>query len=287
MKKIPWWQALTLIALIAGIILAFGACQGDDDDDDDDVGDDDAGDDDTGDDDTGGDDDDDQDYCETLTDEEKGLFAVYSLAGSSNTYHNENDNPYGVGDRGQYYPGKLLGMAWAKLGPCVDYEPEMWIFWYTEADQTPEDATLLMAVDAFYHYIDDDPDPETFRTRVQGYLTTVNGIAPDAPFFSANIPQLMMLSYTGDKQEINDIIAYELSLYDDYFMLDIDYYMNKLVAGDVTYDGDVIGPFDILNDLVHINEFGHQIVADMYITQLNEVYPNLDLPTYGEIVVNE
>lgn len=224
-----------------------------------------------------------EDYCSGLTDEEKGLFTVYSLAGSSNTYHDENNNPYGVGDRTQYYQGKILSKAWEKLGGCVDYEPEMWIIWYTDVGEIPDNTTLLMAVDAFFHYLDDDPDPETFRARVRDYLTTIHNIAPTAPFFAANIPQALMFSYTGDKQEINDIIAEELGAYNNYCMLDIDSHMSMILNGQMMYDGEVVNSSDILQDPLHLNEYGHQLVADLYINLLNETYPNLKLSTYGQV----
>jgi len=146
---------------------------------------------------------------------------------------------------------------------------------------------LLMAVDAFFHYLDDNPDSETFRSRVRGYLTTIHDIAPTAPFFAANIPQVLMFNHTGDKQEINNIIAEELNTYENYYMLDIDFFMSMILTGQVMCNGEIVDPSSIFQDLLHLNDYGHQILADLYINMLNETYPNLKLSNYREVRFTE
>ena len=292
-----------LFVVLAGLALAVlwaGGC-GDDDDDDDDAGDDDAGDDDAGDDDAGDDDAGDDDAgdddsgpvfsCDDLTEEELALFSVIFCAGSSNSHSGTMGNPPFTPDRlDWWYHGKILERVWENLGACVEYTPELWVYWYADVSQVPEDTTLSWAVDAFYHYLDDDPSPEVFRQRVSGYLDTLygtDGMAESVYFIGANIPKIMMLAYSGDKDEILAIIEDELAARPRTAMLDLNYYIEALLDGRLLYDGETVRFLQIMRDLIHANQFGQQLIADLYITEINRIWPNLMVPHWGEVEVLE
>lgn len=170
----------------------------------------------------------------------------------------------------------------------MDYAPALWVYWYTDVGEVNEATTLSWAIDAFYHFLDDDPEAEVFRQRVADYLATLFGSLDEGVFFiGANIPKVMMLDYTDDKDVILQIIYEEMSEYQYTVMLDLNYYMEKLLAGKVYYNGEILTPFDILKDEVHVNELGHQLLADILIGVINEVWPEFQFATWGTIEIEE
>lgn len=275
MKGFRWVVMVLLFAF--GLPLLFACETGGDDDD--------TADDDTTDDDT----DDDSDYCDSLTDEEKNLFKTIFCAGSSNSWSDDfGEPPYTMEDLSAWYHGKITIKAMDKLSECVDYAPALWVYWYDDVGKVREGTTLSWAIDSFYHFLDDDPEPETFRQRVADYLATLFGGLNEGVFFiGANIPKVMMLEYTGDKDEILEIIADEMGKYQYTVTIDLNYYMEKLLAGKVYYNGELIGPLDILKDQLHVNELGHQLLADIIIGVINEIWPELQIETWGTIEIKE
>jgi len=280
MKRLAPWLLALLLAF--GMFVFAPACtSGGDDDTDDDI--DDDTDDDTADDDT-------EDYCDTLTEEELNLFRTIFCAGSSNSWSDDfGTPPYTKEDLSTWYHGKIAIKAMEKLAECVEYEPVLWVYWYTDVELVPKDTTLSWAVDALFHFLDDNPDAETFRQRTEDYLDTLfSGMGKDGVYFiGANIPKAMLFDYTGDQDAILQVIYEEFEERPYAVMVDLDYYMTQLIAGNVYYNGQKLGPFDILKDLLHVNELGHQLLADIWIGVINEIWPNLDIPTWGEIEIQE
>jgi len=244
-----------------------------------------GGNDDTADDDAG--DDDASGYCGTLTDQELNLFKTIFCAGSSNSYSDDfGTPPFTADDLFTWYHGKIVTKAMEKMGPCVDYVPALWVYWYTDVGQVQEATTLSWAIDAFYHFLDDDPAPMVFGERVHTYLETLFGGMNDGVFFiGANIPKVMMLDYTGDKNEILQIIYDEMTARPYAIMIDLNYYMEKLIAGKVYYNGEKLSVLDILIDQVHVNELGHQVLADLFIQTIDAIWPELQIPTWGTIEI--
>jgi len=65
-------------------------------------------------------------------------------------------------------------------------------------------------------------------------------------------------------------------------LVDFDYYMDALLDGRVKYDGELIGFFDVIRiDMLHATKFGHQVIADIFIKELNNIYPSLKIEQFG------
>lgn len=295
-------RLLLSVLFIVALVSAVGcSSDGDDDDNDDDAaGDDDSGDDDTGDDDTADDDSGDDDTggdddfsCAALTDEELAMFTTIFCAGSSNSHSWSMLSPPFAPDRlSKWYHGKVIEKLWENLGECVDYEPEFWIYWYTDVGNVRPETTLSWAVDAFYHYLDDGPSPEVFRQRISGYLDTLfgpEGLADGVYFLSANVPKLMMFGVPAEEQDLMlTIIEEELAERVYTSMLDLNYWIEHLVDGTLVYNGETLKFFDVMKpDLIHAKELGQQLIADLYIMELNDLWPNLKIEQYGLIEVVE
>ena len=292
MRNAVWWSML-------GAALLFAGCASVDDDDDDDAQDDDTqgGDDDdvAQDDDTQGGDDDTSTgafSCEDLTDEELELLTKVFCAGSSNSYSDGvmGSPPNTAAELSGWYHGKVVEQVMSNLGACVSYEPELWIYWYTEVDEVPADATLTWAIDATFHFLDDDPSEEVFRQRVADYLAILygpGGLAEDVTFIGANVPEQLMgeTGFTGDTAQILQITAEEMARYPNAVMIDLDYYLDRLSQGQVTYDGEVLEKEEIFNDQVHVNDLGHQLLADLVIQEINARWPVLQVPQHADIEI--
>jgi len=231
--------------------------------------------------------DDDVSYCDSLTEEEKNLFRVIFCAGASNSYTDDFEPlPATLDEVDEWYHGKIGAMAMVKLAECVDYEPQFWIYWYDEVRKVRKDTAISLAVDSFFHYLDDNPDPWLFRLRVSNYLDVLfGGMNDGVRFFGANIPKLMMYGYDGDREEILQIIYDEMSKRPNAVMIDLNYYLEKLLQGKVYYNGEQLSFLQIMKDERHFNEFGHQVVADLFILTINSTWPNLQIPTWGQIEI--
>lgn len=274
-----------LFALSCILCWSFFACDqsGSDDDADDDVRDDDSSDDDAADDDV----DDDVSYCDSLTEEEKNLFRVIFCAGASNSHTDDFEPlPATIDEVDEWYHGKIAAMAMTKLSECLYYEPEFWVYWYDEVRKVRDNTTISWAVDAFFHYLDDDPQPWLYRLRVLKYLDTLfNGMNEGVRFIGANVPKLMMFGYDGDRNEILRIINEEMAERPYAVMIDLNYYLEKLLQGKVYYNGEKLSFLQIMRDERHFNEFGHQVAADLFIMTINSVWQNLQIPTWGQIEI--
>jgi len=293
MRKAVWWSML-------GAALLFAGCALDDDDDDaaqtdDDMADDDVADDDIADDDTGDDDTTTGAFsCEDLTTEELELLTKVFCAGSSNSYSSGlmGNPPNTAAELSGWYHGKVVDQVMSNLGTCVSYEPELWIYGYTNVDEVPTGTTLSWAIDATYHFLDDDPTEEVFRQRVADYLSTLHGpggLAEDVTFIGANVPEQLMgeTGFTGDTAQILQITAEEMARYPNAVMIDLDYYLDRLSQGQVTYDGEVLEREDIFNDPIHVNDLGQQLLADLVIQEINTRWPALRVPLHAELVIDD
>ncbi len=276
--------ALWLALMMA---LTFG-CEGTADDDD-------AADDDTGDDDAADDDDttDGPFSCDALSDEELALLTKIFCAGSSNSYDNwMSSPPYTSEDLSEWYHGKVIDAVMENLGTCVEYEPEMYTYWYTGVGSISSDVTLVWAIDAYFHFLDDDPTEEVFRQRVVEYLDTVygpNGVSDDVVFIGANIPELLqgITGFTGDTAAILQIIEEEMGERPNAVVIDLDYFFDQMVMGNIVYDGEEVGQFDIMVDALHVNEDGHQMLADLVIQEINATWPALKVEPLGVLEIND
>lgn len=235
-------------------------------------------------------------YCDTLTDEEKALFDVVSVAGSSNSYDilGTEDwsvptlGPYGPGEYSAYYPGILVDLAWSQLQECGVAQPVLWVNWYSRVGEQPTDTTFFLALDAFYHFLDDDPDLEVLRERVRDYLTTQSALAPDAPFIVGNVPTVLMYYVDRtfeEKEAYNTAIQEEVLAWPGYSLVDLDTWMDHLVAGEVEYQGVDLSPFDVMKDGLHLNETGQLLMAQIGLYEINARFPNLLLPDVADIAI--
>ncbi len=225
--------------------------------------------------------------CASLSPAALSLFTDLGIGGASNSpCHGTMSTPAGPGDCAGSYYGMILIKAWERLQPCGASPPELWVETYQSVAQLPETLTLSLCVDAFFHYLDDGPDTETFRDRVNGYIDTLTTTAPNVFFVGANVPEAMMFSITGDKSTYNAIIAEELATR-GFSMVDVDSFFGSLLSGLVTYDGDVLTTGDVMSDQIHVNTFGQQIVSDLFIEELNRKFPTLGLTTHGTIAILE
>ena len=281
---------MTLALWLALMLALTCGCEGTTDDDDD------AADDDTADDDTADDDDTTQDgpfNCGALTETELALLTKVFCAGSSNSYDNwMSSPPYNSDDLSEWYHGKVIDAVMVNLGTCVEYEPEMYTYWYTSVGSIDSDVTLIWAIDAYFHFLDDDPTEEVFRQRVVEYLDTVygpNGVSEDVAFIGANVPELLqgITGFTGDTAAILQIIEEEMAVRPNTVMIDLDYFFDQMIMGNIVYDGDEVGQLEIFIDALHVNEFGHQLLAELVIQEINGLYPVLKVEPLGELVIDD
>ncbi|MDP8254244.1 MAG: hypothetical protein P9M14_00705 [Candidatus Alcyoniella australis] len=281
--RVAWLATLLALLLVFALSCESG---GDDDDaiDDDATGDDDTGDDDDqADDDTGDDDDLPPGYCETLSWQEINLLGELNTMGASDTVYDNEGGPYGLGEYTQYYYGKLVNQAWPQLALCDAPDPQFWVVEYKHPWKLRESATLFIDVGSFFHLLDDDPSLTIFRLRVRQMLTTSTNEAPNALMLWCNIPVLAMINYDGDKQAVNRTIAEEVAAYPAYHLVDLDWYYAQVLLGKVRYNGEPVYIWQIMTDVRHINERGHQLVADVMVLEINEIFPNIQLPTSAEL----
>lgn len=221
--------------------------------------------------------------CDSLSVAEKGLFNVTFVAGASNS-PGCNASPCTLADitAQDVYWARVVKRGYARVESCVAYLPQANITNYESTNSAPSDTSLSISLDAFFHF--SSQSLPNFRLSVANYMAQLNAAAPDAPFFVANIPEAMMLDQS-DPPAYNAAIADAVSYYPKYHLLDVDARFKDLTAGLVSYDGVTLTPIDILVDPVHINDLGHQLVADLFILLLNEHYPELHLETYGDLAI--
>ena len=295
------------------LVLSFcflAGCSSNDDDDgdendtDDDVSDDDSADDDSADDDStdddSADDDDDDDNddddvfsCDNLTDQEIKAFTKIFCAGASYSNPMFGSSPFTPDQLDKLYHGKILEKVWENLEQCVDYIPELWIYWYDDVDLVSSDVTIFWAVDAFFHYLDiyTLPTPEKVRKRVSDYLDALfidGGLEEGVWFITGNVPKMLMVmaGYIGNRDLILQIMQEEVDKREYAVMIDFNYYMEKLLAKKVIYNDELIGFFDVIQlDFLHATEFGHQLIADLYILELNKIYPEMMIPLWSEFEI--
>jgi hypothetical protein len=294
-KPDAWW----LIALLA-LVVSIASCGGGDDDDDsgddaaadDDVADDDAADDDAADDDTVDDDSGDDDTgfsCSDLSQTELALFTKIFCAGASYSNPLLGNPPFYPDDLTKNYQGKILEKVWTNLGPCVDYTPELWIYWYQSVGLIESDTTLSWAVDGIFWIITENV--EESRGLVNDYLDAVlvdSGVGPDVHFIGAIVPKQLMLmaGIFNNRPELVQMLRDEFAKRPQASAIDFDYYMDKLLEGKVVYNGEPVGFFDVIQiDFLHATEFGHQLIADLFIGELNRIWPEFQIPTWGTVEI--
>jgi hypothetical protein len=275
----------------------FSCSSGDDDDDDSDSAsdddtsdddDDDAPDDDDADDDLNDDSDDDGPFsCDDLTDVEMNLFKKVFIAGASYSNPTFGSPPFGMEQTSDFYFAKAIERAWINLGQCVDYEPEFWIYWDDESDRITADTTISLAIDAFFWSLSFTSSEEVIRGNFSDYLDNIygeTGLEEGETFIGGNIPKMLMnmAGFFGDKDRVLEIMQEEIDKRPGARLIDFDYYMDALLGGRVFYDGVKIGFFDVIRlDFLHATEFGHQVIADIFIKELNDIYPHLKIEQFG------
>lgn len=297
------WNIILIAVLISLLSLVVFVSCGDDDDDsdddqstDDDSADDDSADDDnddSDDDDSSDDDDDDNDddgpfSCDDLTELELNLFRKVFTAGASYSNPLFGSSPFGMGQVSNFYHGKVAQRVMLNLEQCTDYDPEFWIYWDDEAEMITPDTTISLAVDAFFWSLAGTPSEEVIRASFSDYLDDIygeNGLEEGETFIAGNIPKVLMTmaGFFGNKDRALEIMQEEVDKRSGARLLDFDYYMDALLDGRVIYDGEKIGFFDVIRfDFLHATEFGHQLIADIFIKELNDIYPRLKIEQFGE-----
>jgi hypothetical protein len=226
--------------------------------------------------------------CDDLTDEELDMFRRILAVGASYTEPWVGQNPYPYWRVMGWYHGKIINQVWKNLQQCVDYAPWIWTFWYTE-QYDPTTATFTLSADAFYHYLEGDPTPQQVRQRVSDYLDKIfDNVGPDVWFVGGNVPKALMLvaGYSGDRDEAMQIIQEEIDARPRAVMCDFNYFMENLMQGKVYYDGRKVRFFDVIRlDFLHATLFGHQLIADIMIAKMNEIWPNMKIETYGNLEI--
>ena len=289
------WHLLLFILILTFSFVVIG-CGDDDDDDDTDNDDDDDNDDSSDDDDSGDDDDDDDDdddtggpfSCDDLTDAEKNMFKKIFTAGASYSNPMFGSPPFDMDQVSTFYHGKVAQRVMLNIEQCVDYEPEFWIYWDDEADMITPDTTISLAVDAFFWSLAGTPSDEAIRASFSDYLDDIygeTGLEEGETFIAGNIPKMLMTmaGFFGDKQGALDIMQEEIDKRPGARLLDFDTYMEALLDGRVYYDGVKITFFDVIKlDFLHATDFGHQLIADIFIKELNAIYPHLKIEQYGQ-----
>jgi hypothetical protein len=107
---------------------------------------------------------------------------------------------------------------------------------------------------------------------------------PEVPFILPNAPA-PMITGSGDPADYNQVFADFVAADPHMYLLDLDYAFGKVLAGKVTYNGEVLGAMDVLVDPVHLNHLGHLLVAELILLKLNEIFPGFGIAPYGELII--
>ncbi|MGH1344754.1 MAG: SGNH/GDSL hydrolase family protein [Nannocystales bacterium] len=225
--------------------------------------------------------------CEGIPPEALALFERVVAPGVSNTLGacGLGCTPDGFELEPRYW-ARIAAAAWQRLEPCGAAPPYVTTLGVEEFHGGIDpNTTLVLSTDVFFYNACEEP--EVLSADVQAGLAVVEASAPGAPVLFANVPDLLNGGLCPEPQTHNAAIAAAMDEDAGHFVIDLDSAFTALFAGQLSYDGEFPGPSDVVPDGIHLSELGHRMVADVFIARLNALYPGLELPTYGELVIND